>query len=306
MNPITFNDGLVRVLATHPLDDARYIFSGWQKSPLFDHVLRYEHEQTVVGKIAALEKMPMPFKTFRLAIAETAVPFVDTHDDIAEEIGHGTYRSNMIVTKHADEMWIMVELKELWDKHIEMKRMSLPMYLLITNLRHDPNGKTEDAYFYKTSFWADGAWVHLFPALTAALEQFVSGALGSLATFLFDASLPSAHIAEVRPNKPSKSVEWTRARTHYTLIMHGHPANKKDVAEGARVAVDRDEELKRMAHDRRGHWRTYRHERYRFARHTTRWIKQAWVGPKEWQDAGGRQIYKILEPITEETQQHAE
>jgi hypothetical protein len=297
MNVTTFNAGLERVLATHPLDDARRVFSGWQKTPLFDHVLQYEHEQSVVAKLDALEKMPMPFSMFRLAIAETAVPFIDSHDNV--EIGHGTYRSNMIVTKHDDEMWLMVELKELWDKHIEMGRMALPMYLLITNLRHDPDGKTDDAYFYKTSFWADGTWVPIFPMLQAALSQFIGGALGSLATFLFDASLPSTHIAEVRPDKPFKSVEWLRSRTHYTLITHGHPANKKEIAEGARVVVDRNEELKRMSHDRRGHWRTYRHERYRFAKGSTRWVRQAWCGPKEWRDIGGRQIYKILEPVEE-------
>jgi len=301
MNVTTFNDGLARVLATHPLDDVRHVFKGWQTVPLFDHVLQYEHEQTVIKSIDKLEDMPMPFKMFRLAIAETAVPFMDTHNGVEAEIGHGTYRSNMIVTKHKDEMWIMIELKELWDKHIEMKRMSLPMYLLITNLRHDPNGEAADSYLYRVSFWADDKWMPLadYPLVKEALGQFISGALGSLATFLFDASLPTAHIAEVRPNKPSKSVEWTRARTHFTLIMHGHPANKKDVAERQRVIVDRDEELRRMSHDRRGHWRTYRHERFRFARGSRRWVKQTWCGPKEWLDAGGRQIYKILEPVDE-------
>jgi hypothetical protein len=90
-------------------------------------------------------------------------------------------------------------------------------------------------------------------------------------------------------------VEWIKARTHYTLITHGHPANRKEVAEGERVAGDEKGELIRMAHSRREHWRTYKHERYRFARGQRQLIQATWVGPKEWQDEGGKQIYHILD-----------
>lgn len=118
--------------------------------------------------------------------------------------------------------------------------------------------------------------------------------------FAHDSMAPTNHIAEVRPviGEP-RSVEWMRARTHYTLIAHGHPANKKTVGAGDRVAVDAGEELSRLAHNRRAHYRTLRHERYRFAKGRRIFVRSTWVGPKEWQDEGGRQIYKILDPVEE-------
>jgi hypothetical protein len=64
--------------------------------------------------------------------------------------------------------------------------------------------------------------------------------------------------------------------------------------------VDSSAELTRMAHNRRAHQRTLRSERFRYARGKTIWVKATWVGPKEWKDAGGRQIYRILEPVSQE------
>jgi hypothetical protein len=299
VNPITFNDGIERALATYPYPPiiAQSVFGNWQKAPLFDYVTTYEHERelTKTPQIEALEAVPMPFNTFRIAVAETAVPWKDGEN----EIGHGTYRTNMVVTKAHDELFIIVEIKELWDhKTAPAPHMPLPLYMLLGNLRHDPQGTADGAYFYNMSLCVKGEWLPVNETLGQGISQLVTGAIGSVAAFLIDASMPSTHVVEVRPNKQGKSIEWTRSRTHFTLITHGHPANKKEVAEGTRVVVDRDEELKRMSHDRRGHWRTYRHERYTYARGSTRWVKQTWCGPKEWQDEGGRQIYRILDPVT--------
>jgi hypothetical protein len=296
VNTTTFNDGPARVLATFPNKECVAVFDGWQTAPLFDYVTTYERERALIStpEIEKMEEMHMPFDRFRLAVAETAVPFKDGQ----QEIGHGTYRTNMLVTKFKGELWILTEIKELWDHGtVGAPHLPLPLYMLIANLHHDPEGLKDGAYFYNTSINVKGAWLPVNESLGKGLSQLVSGALGSIAAFLLDATLPTTHIVTVRPNKNGKSVEWVRARTHYTLITHGHPANKKEVAERAIVAVDRDEELKRMSHDRRGHWRTYKHARYTYARGSTRWVKQTWCGPKEWLDAGGRQIYKILEPV---------
>lgn len=303
MNPVTFNNGIERALATFPHQAHTRVFDEWQKAPLFDYVTTYEHERDLIkrelgtldawnSRAEALEQMHMPFEKFRLAVTETAVPWKDQD----HEIGHGTYRTNMVVARDRGEVFVVVEIKELWDKDASGSHMPLPIYLLIANMRHDPNGKEDGAYFYNSALWIEGKWVPLNDQVGRGIQQLVSGAIGAIAAFLFDANMPTTHLATVRPNKQGKSVEWTRARTHYTLIAHGHPANKP-MRELARVAVNRDEEIKRMSHDRRGHWRTYRHERYRFARGSTRWVKQAWCGPKEWLDGGGKQIYRILEPV---------
>src|SRR5262249_22043072 len=122
----------------------------------------------------------------------------------------------------------------------------------------------------------------------------------SVTGFIMDAMLPQVHIAQVQPDQPHRSVEWIKARTHYTLIAHGHPANRTTIKSGERVQVDQQEELKRMAHNRRAHYRTLRHQRFRFARGKQIFVRDTWVGPKEWKDEGGRQIYKILEPVAQE------
>jgi hypothetical protein len=308
MNPTTFNDGLARALAAFPHQAHLRVLGDWQSAPLFDYVTTYEHERDLIKRelggldawniqAEALEEMQMPFETFRLAVTETAVPWKDGN----HELGHGTYRTNMIIARERAEMFVVVEIKELWDREERHRAgypvLPMPLYLIIANLRHDPNGKTDGAYFYNSALWVDGKWVSLDDSVSPGVQQLVSGAIGAIAAFLFDANMPTTHIATVRPNKQGKSVEWVRARSHYTLICHGHPANKKDIAEGARVTVDRDEEIKRMAHDRRAHDVTYRHQRYTYARGQTRRRRATWVGPKEWMDIGGKQIYRILEPV---------
>lgn len=297
VNPVTFNDGFERVMAEYPSKEMIAVFDGWQTAPLFDYVTTFEHEQSLlkVSDIEALEELKLPFNTFRISISETAVPWKTGE----HWIGYGTYRTNIIMTKHRGELWLLTEIKELWDRDAKTPKIVLPLYQLITNLSHDPNGKAEGAYFYKNSLWAHGRWQKLskLDQEDHGIKQLVSGTMGALAAFLFDANMPSTHVVEVRPDKPNKSIQWVKARTHFTLITHGHPANQRTVGEGQRVRVDRNEEMKRMAHNRRGHWRTYRHERYRYALGSRRWVKAAWCGPKEWRDEGGRQIYKILEPV---------
>lgn len=117
------------------------------------------------------------------------------------------------------------------------------------------------------------------------------------AEFCKDAMAPTNHMATVAPNQPGRSVVWLQARTHYTIITHDHPANKASVVHGTRVTDDAAGELQRLAHSRRAHYRTYKHNRYKYVRGQTKLIHACWVGPKEWQDEGGKQIYKILEPV---------
>lgn len=120
--------------------------------------------------------------------------------------------------------------------------------------------------------------------------------IGSVVAFAVDSMSPNIHMATVQPAEPGRSVQWIKARTHYTLITHGHPANKATVKHGESIASDTSGELTRMAHNRRAHYKTLKHERYKYARGRRIFVKATWVGPKEWKDEGGKQIYKILEP----------
>ncbi len=127
--------------------------------------------------------------------------------------------------------------------------------------------------------------------------QLYTQLIGSLVAFAVDAMSSSMHVAAVSPTDgEGRSVEWVKARTHFTFISHGHPANKATVKAGERIATELDKELTRMAHNRRAHYKTLRHERYRFKRGQRIKVRATWVGPKEWKDEGGKQIYRILEP----------
>jgi hypothetical protein len=129
-------------------------------------------------------------------------------------------------------------------------------------------------------------------------SMFGAGVAWVLGSFFYDCALPSNYIASVSPAaQQHRSVEWLRARTHYTLITHGHPANRATVRQGDRVRSDRARELIRIAHARRAHLRTLRHERFTYARGRQIPVRATWVGPKEWKDEGGKQIYRLLDPV---------
>jgi hypothetical protein len=102
-------------------------------------------------------------------------------------------------------------------------------------------------------------------------------------------------MALVRPNKEGKSVEWTQAREHYTIIHHYHPANNKAVSESASLPTESDDAvLKRMTHSRRAHTRLLSSAKFRFKQGQRVFVRACWVGPQEWKDEGGKQIYRIL------------
>lgn len=108
---------------------------------------------------------------------------------------------------------------------------------------------------------------------------------------------PQNFHAIVRPNTPGKSVEWQKAREHYTLIHRGHPANNAALAERATVDADSGKLLTRCAHSRRAHTRLLKSSRYRYKIGHRIAVKASWCGPKEWQDSAG-QTYQILVPVS--------
>jgi hypothetical protein len=156
--------------------------------------------------------------------------------------------------------------------------------------------------------WVDKKkqWVELMRNEVGAIDkanregaqEVYAQLIGGLVAFSDDAMSPNVHLATVEPatNGEPRSVQWVKARTHYTFISHGHPANKKGVGVGSRVPSDPTKELTRMAHNRRAHYKHLQHPRYRFARGRRIFVRATWVGPKEWRDEGGKQIYRILEP----------
>jgi hypothetical protein len=103
---------------------------------------------------------------------------------------------------------------------------------------------------------------------------------------------PSVHLIRVRENKPSKSVEWHQAREHYVAMRGDRDAFTVD---GQVIRAPKSADfIQRAAHNRRGHFRLLRSDRYTSAKGKRIFIRDAWIGPTEWQPEGGKQIYKVM------------
>jgi hypothetical protein len=291
MNPITFNDKFAVAIAKHPRG-LREQIKGWESAPLFDYETNWDKEQSLLHEptsLEDLEQLQWPFPMFRLAMVERAVPDNERVDGTLTK----DYGSHYLASKHSDST---VDLLIWWRNPREKNKYAIMMHVFTY---HAQDGHHTSASLYVPQH---GGWELPVTMPRDCISTMAGSAIASFASFLLDCSQPSTHIAEVRPCRGNRKVGWQKARTHYTLISHGHPANKLRIAEGdplPRVPVNQADEIKRMSGNRRGHWRTYRHARFTYARGARRWVKQTWCGPKEWMDAGGRQIYKILEPVEE-------
>jgi len=312
MNPINFNDVFEKVMSEVPPEglgmmpfpsSARTIggqsermVKDWRVSPLFDYVTTREREKALVKGLLvdeSFEERPWPFNTFRLSMVETAN---ETWEERGLVCGTGKYKLDALVTRYQGAVYILGYVKELFDEK-GIRNTLAPMVFYIHELQscHDPQKR--DQYWCKMGLYAAGQW-RLGMQIDDWLKETWQGVVDSVSGFLMDAMSPTNHIVQVQPVAPSKSVHWIHARTHYTLITHGHPANKREVTQGERVKSDSAGELTRMAHNRRAHYRTLRSERFRFAKGKRIFVKATWVGPKEWKDEGGKQIYRILEEVT--------
>lgn len=303
MNPVTFNEPFERVIQRlgEPLRSALENNLGrWRTSPLFVHETNVKEERDFILGLSKEntpgEMMPdikWPFTVVRLALTEEAVPGEDTVPVTCNMVlSRVSYEEIIVFTHYLDvgmsqRRWR--ELEPIFTLSISsqgMGNMVTKAYIkncwsreILGNQR-----QPEDNRVFKD-------------VPEDAIRAFATSRIAAVAAFMVTATSPRIHIATVEPVVPGKSVEWQRARLHYTFISHGHPANKAGITQGSEVTSNSVEELKRLAHDRRGHWRTYRHKRYRFMKGERKWIKAMWVGPKEWRSAGGKQIYRILEPV---------
>jgi hypothetical protein len=288
VNPVTFNDKFLRAIAVHP--EARRInkvFDKWSVAPLFDYETTWEKEISLTPKGSALGEikvMSWPFETFRLAMVERDIPRDETDPNSLKD----NYKTHIVARRRDDgEMHLLI----FW-RNLGISLHECDVMLHVYTYGGGTSSGASAALYTERRGWRED--------MTIQSEHVVStmagSAVASFCSFVIDAMLPTNQVVEVRPNQPNRSVEWLKARTHFTLITHGHPANRADVQSLARVKSDNSAELTRMAHNRREHKRTYRHARFTYARGKTVTVRATWCGPREWQDEGGRQIYKILEP----------
>lgn len=286
MNPITFNDKFAVAIGTYPAGKLSQQFKGWQSAPLFDYETNWDKELTLLQEptsLADIEDLQWPFAMLRLAMVERDVP---DKEGVAGTFTKD-YTSHFLAGKRNDGTMDLL----IWWRETKPANKAVMLHVFTY---HDQRGHHTGASLYVPRH---GGWELNYRVPEGVIATMCGSAIASFASFLIDCTQPTNHVVAVRPTRGNHSVHWQLARVRHTLITHGHPANSKAVAERQCVPVDAAAELKRMSGNRRGHWRTYRHERYTYARNSRRWVKQTWCGPKEWMDAGGKQIYKILEPV---------
>jgi hypothetical protein len=97
--------------------------------------------------------------------------------------------------------------------------------------------------------------------------------------------------APPREKQISKSSEWIKARTFYTVVHRRHAANSKSVQQGATVA---DNSCLKTAHSRRAHFRILRSEKWGASIGKRIMVRACWVGPKEWIDSESKQVYTVV------------
>jgi hypothetical protein len=321
MNPVTFNHKLDEAMKAHP-DRITRLFKNWENAPLFDYTTSWDRENSLLPDnlhISSILETRWPFNTIRLSITETDVP----HNSLDPNSPKCTHRNHFVATKDVKtgQFHFLIEVREVGHDPAVLGQIS-PFFILITTefmsaaARLDyTDDEVESNWCFTYAFrgkWSkrgledrrgilydDSGRMDLL-----RLRPYVQGMLAVFTAFVLDAMSPSTFVAEVRPSRSkNKSVQWRKSRTHYTLITHGHPANRSELNRNGdlpSVASDKQGELTRMAHDRRAHKRTLRHNRFTYARGKTIDVRACWVGPKQWKDEGGRQIYRILEPVPQE------
>ena len=300
MNPVRFNERLIQAEAQliRQHNDPG-LPDTWQTSPLFRYESMFDREKQLLKEAPRETVLKVPFSVFRMAV-------------VCRDKELGTYRADYVVdARDPDSPNLIVLVKDLFNQQAfpesdGLWRRIMPLGFYIHDFRWNDRDEREGAVLYRSSFRYAGHWIRtnkMLPADVMLIEElqksYANAALDSLAAFALDSMCPTAHVAVVKPDTPHRSVEWTRQRTHYTLIYHGHPVTHLKQQNGSvpTVRANPDEELTRMAHARRAHFKMLQHPRYRFKRGQRIFVRAAWVGPKEWRDEGSKQIYKILEEV---------
>lgn len=130
-------------------------------------------------------------------------------------------------------------------------------------------------------------------------EASVTYAKGAAWIVHYLSSCPE-HLVGVTPEEPKAPRKPPKKRQKKPWLREGLPQiilldPKKAREYGHRI--DRGgSHASPVPHQRRGHWRMLRAERWGTKRHTRVWVRPAWIGDKEWIHHGNR--YEVIETAT--------
>ena len=96
-------------------------------------------------------------------------------------------------------------------------------------------------------------------------------------------------IVEVTPNPNAREVQWLEGRKHYVVLSNREAIEKCSQP----MELKACEVITRIAHSRRAHTRTLRSERFKNKKGLTVFVKEHWVGPKEWMDKS-QSRYRVI------------
>lgn len=103
-------------------------------------------------------------------------------------------------------------------------------------------------------------------------------------------------IVEVTPNQNAKKVQWLQGRKHYVILNNSEAINKCSMPEEKfELKLKSSEIITRSAHARRAHTRRLRSPFWKNKIGSTIFVKETWVGPKEWMDKSQSRYRVILD-----------
>lgn len=111
-------------------------------------------------------------------------------------------------------------------------------------------------------------------------------------SFLWHYAYPAFQPVMVSPSADvslGRSAEWKMARTYYSVV------HRRSGSAGGKGLSPHARSVAMAAHSRRAHERVLRSEKWGASMGKRVWVRSAWVGPKEWQDAESKQVYRVVE-----------
>jgi hypothetical protein len=130
-------------------------------------------------------------------------------------------------------------------------------------------------------------------AIALASRNYITFIYMSISLFASIAKKDN-RLVEVRPGPNTREVKWLQSKEHY-VILNSHQAvkNCSMPQEKSELKLKSSDIITRSAHNRRAHTRKLRSPFWKNKIGSTIFVKETWVGPKEWMDKS-QSRYRVI------------